>query len=52
MADAVEILAIGYILMVYEEAEGAVTPWEASTSRPYDYEMATFHYQVAFFILM
>uniref|UniRef100_M4BP65 Major facilitator superfamily (MFS) profile domain-containing protein n=1 Tax=Hyaloperonospora arabidopsidis (strain Emoy2) TaxID=559515 RepID=M4BP65_HYAAE len=30
VADAVEILAIGYILMVYEEAEGAVTPWEAS----------------------
>uniref|UniRef100_M4BP66 Major facilitator superfamily (MFS) profile domain-containing protein n=1 Tax=Hyaloperonospora arabidopsidis (strain Emoy2) TaxID=559515 RepID=M4BP66_HYAAE len=29
VADAVEILAIGYILMVYEEAEGAVTPWEA-----------------------
>ncbi|CAI5719267.1 unnamed protein product [Hyaloperonospora brassicae] len=30
VADAVEILAIGYILMVYEEAEGALTPWESS----------------------
>jgi len=30
VADAVEILAIGYILTVYEDAEGAMTPWESS----------------------
>ncbi|CAI5720756.1 hypothetical protein KXD40_007479 [Peronospora effusa] len=30
VADAVEILAIGYILTVYEESEGAMTPWESS----------------------
>ena len=37
VADAVEILAIGYILTVYEDTEGAITPWESSTlslSRP------------------
>ncbi|RLN15364.1 hypothetical protein BBJ28_00007888 [Nothophytophthora sp. Chile5] len=33
VADAVEILAIGYILTVYEDTEGAITPWESSTSR-------------------
>ncbi|KAG7384350.1 hypothetical protein PHYPSEUDO_002757 [Phytophthora pseudosyringae] len=30
VADAVEILAIGYILTVYEDSEGAMTPWESS----------------------
>lgn len=30
VADAVEILAIGYILTVYEETEGALSPWESS----------------------
>jgi MFS family permease len=30
IADAVEILAIGYILTVYEEEEGKMTPWESS----------------------
>ncbi|RLN06482.1 hypothetical protein BBJ28_00019564 [Nothophytophthora sp. Chile5] len=30
VADAVEILAIGYILTVYEDTEGAITPWESS----------------------
>ncbi|TYZ61593.1 hypothetical protein PybrP1_011008 [[Pythium] brassicae (nom. inval.)] len=30
VADAVEILAIGYILTVYESAEGKISPWESS----------------------
>ncbi|KAF4141956.1 Sugar (and other) transporter [Phytophthora infestans] len=30
VADAVEILAIGYILTVYEDSEGEMTPWESS----------------------
>ncbi|CEG49344.1 synaptic vesicle [Plasmopara halstedii] len=30
VADAVEILAIGYILTVYEDSEGIMTPWESS----------------------
>ncbi|CAH0482861.1 unnamed protein product [Peronospora belbahrii] len=30
VADAVEILAIGYILTVYEDSEGIITPWESS----------------------
>ncbi|TDH74420.1 hypothetical protein CCR75_001483 [Bremia lactucae] len=30
VADAVEILAIGYLLTVYEDSEGAMTPWESS----------------------
>jgi MFS family permease len=33
VADAVEILAIGYILTVYEETEGVLSAWESSTSR-------------------
>lgn len=32
VADAVEILAIGYILTVYEDTEGKISPWESSTS--------------------
>jgi MFS family permease len=34
VADAVEILAIGYILTVYEESEGKLSSWESSTSLP------------------
>ncbi|DBA01383.1 TPA: hypothetical protein N0F65_007280 [Lagenidium giganteum] len=30
VADAVEVLAIGYILTVYEDAEGKISPWESS----------------------
>ncbi|KAI9919210.1 hypothetical protein PsorP6_012030 [Peronosclerospora sorghi] len=30
VADAVEILAMGYLLTVYEETEGVLTPWESS----------------------
>ncbi|KAJ0401942.1 hypothetical protein P43SY_001989 [Pythium insidiosum] len=30
VADAVEILAIGYILTVYEDTEGKISPWESS----------------------
>ncbi|KUF96629.1 hypothetical protein AM588_10007849 [Phytophthora nicotianae] len=30
VADAVEILAIGYILTVYEDSEGEMTSWESS----------------------
>lgn len=30
VADAVEILAIGYILTVYEDSEEKMTPWESS----------------------
>ncbi|KAK1946786.1 Synaptic vesicle 2-related protein [Phytophthora citrophthora] len=30
VADAVEILAIGYILTVYEESEGEMTSWQSS----------------------
>lgn len=30
VADAVEILAIGYILTVYEDTEGKISAWEAS----------------------
>lgn len=33
VADAVEILAIGYILTVYEDTEGKISPWESSTSQ-------------------
>lgn len=32
VADAVEILAVGYMLTSYEDMERKLTPWEGSTS--------------------